>query len=484
MNLRPCVRIVFLVVLSSPALAADFSPGFTAVDASPTFVPRPAIETARRQGNLLLQSVLAENGASFPGTTFTVMRGEPDAYGKTRYTVMAISGPQAHAVFQLSPGPYLIRAQNGAVAREETVDVPPSGLLRHQMVLDAGELQLNSWMSGDREPAEETWFQVFHSDTDAYGKPSRVQIAGNGYAAQARFVLPAGSYQVEATYGNASLTLPLSITAGTSSQHDLLLDAGRLEISSSLAEDGEPLPGTLISIYPHGTAKVDDQDRQRPVAEAESPGRLAFILPAGDYLVKARLDLAEVSIPVSVAAGEMLSREIPLQAGELKLSASLTGHDEPLHNSWFEIHRGKGEPDWRSRRGPSHKARYILPAGRYQVSVKVGKGLGRLTVDIEPGDELSESIEVDGGRINLRLVEADGERLHPHAQFSVYQVEKDGLGDIQRRRVFNEGFYADTDLILPSGEYLAFARDNTYRGELRFRLEAGETKDLTIVSAR
>ena len=58
------------------------------------------------------------------------------------------------------------------------------------------------------------------------------------------------------------------------------------------------------------------------------------------------------------------------------------------------------------------------------------------------------------------------------------------MGRTQRRRVFNEGYFSATEVMLPAGRYIAFARHQTHRGELTFDLRPGEIKSLSIVAAK
>ncbi|MCB1728629.1 MAG: hypothetical protein KDI22_14520, partial [Gammaproteobacteria bacterium] len=236
-NLR-LIIILALALFCGTSLAEQaiwrMDPPTPASSPIPQFAPRQSMDTVRH-GNVRLTSVLQDGTALFPGTSFTVMREEAAVFGKPRHTVMATSGPQAEAIFSLHPGKYLVQVRNGSVTREERVEVPSQGMLNHQIVLDAGELLLSGLMSEDGPVASETWFRVLRDDTDAFGRPVRVQVAGNGYADSARFVLPAGDYIAEATFGNAMLELPVHIEAGAVTRREMVLRAARLELFSTFS---------------------------------------------------------------------------------------------------------------------------------------------------------------------------------------------------------------------------------------------------------
>ena len=41
---------------------------------------------------------------------------------------------------------------------------------------------------------------------------------------------------------------------------------------------------------------------------------------------------------------------------------------------------------------------------------------------------------------------------------------------------------AETELVLPAGDYIAFARNQTRKGEREFTLQAGEIKSVPIIA--
>jgi hypothetical protein len=451
------------------------------------FIPRDEPQYAA-QNNLQLTSVLVAGGPPYPGSTFTVLREEPAAFGKFRRKVIATSGPQAFAGFTLSPGRYLVEVRNGVVATELTVHVPPAGRAHREVVLDAGELELSSRMSADGEPAEQTWFRIFREDRDAYGQPSRTQIAGKGYAGHVSLLLPAGSYLAEAVYGNTRRLQRLQVTAGATGNHEFVLDAAMLELSAVLSGDGEPAEGARFSVH---RKHMDDDGREHwtEFTAAEEAPTISFVLPAGEYLVQATLGRAQAATSLALNAGESRSVELRLDAGEVTLFATLAGsEDQTLLDSWFWLHEITAQNAARPTptgpaEGPLAKATYVVPAGRYRAIVKAGEGLGSAIVEVEAGGRQTLSVPIDGGRVTLQLQTSERGAPLEHTWFSVYRVEQNEEGAQQRHRVFNAGYYPRTELILPAGDYLAFAKSGEKRGELSFRVDRGEQRELVIAAS-
>lgn len=482
---RPAVFVLLLSawLSATPGLASDLDAPEMAGGAA-QFIARDEPRHAA-QDNLQLTSVLVAGGPPYPGSTFTVLREEPAAFGKFRRKVMATSGPQAFAGFTLSPGRYLVEVRNGVVVTEQTVDVPPVGRAYREIVLDAGELELSSRMSADGKPAEQTWFRIYREDRDAYGKPTRTQIAGKGYAGRVSFLLPAGVYLAEAVYGNTRRLQRLPVTAGASGEHEFVLDAAMLELSAVLSGDGEPAEGARFSVH---RKHIGDDGREHwtEFTAAEEAPTISFVLPAGEYLAQATLGRAQTAASLVLDAGESRSAELQLDAGEVTLFATLAGDEEQtLLDSWFWLHEITAQDAPHPTlagpaQGPLAKATYVVPAGRYQAIVKAGEGLGSAIVEVEAGGRQTLSVPIDGARITLQLQISEQTAPLEHTWFSVYRVERNEEGSQQRHRVFNAGYYPRTELILPPGEYLAFAKSGAKRGELGFRVDRGETRELVI----
>jgi hypothetical protein len=313
-----------------------------------------------------------------------------------------------------------------------------------------------------------------------------VQVAGNGYADSARFVLPAGDYIAEATFGNAMLELPVHIEAGAVTHQEMVLRAARLELFSTFNDQGARADGTRFRVY----RVLQGPGAAQPptvMTQAQPTDQVAFILPAGEYRATAELDHTRVEIPVTLEAGETRTLEMPLNAGEVTLLATLSGDQDPLLNAWFDIQpEGTTVATTTSTEkpvhGPNHKARFIVPAGRYRASARVGEGTGSVVIDVAAGDSMTAVVNVDAGRVGLRLVDEAAPQANEFTWYSVYRIERDAQGKLRRRRVFNDGYYAETELVLPAGNYVAFARNQTRKGEREFTLQAGEIKSLSILA--
>lgn len=460
-------------------------PGHAAFTPEPQFIQRDATLQATFD-KLRLTTVLVAGGPPYPGSTFTVLRDEPGAFGKTRHKVMAVSGPQAHAGFNLAPGRYRIQVRNGAVSTEQLVDVPVSGVLEQRIVLDAGELELSSLMYAGGEAAEQTWFRVFREERDSWGKIGRVQVAGNGYASRASFLLPAGDYLAEAVFGNTRREQVLKVAAGARIAHEFVLDAGLLELNVVLSGDGEPADGARVAVL-RRQEKASGGEHWTEFTHAEDAPAITFVLPAGEYLARASLGHSEVARAITVVAGESRAVELPLDAGSVTLFATLPDSDETLLDSRFWLH-DDSRPNEPARiragswQGPQAKATFMVPAGEYRAVVKSGEAVGSTMIEVVAGTQQIVSVPIDGARVSLAL-ETPGETgPQPHTWFSVYRVKTTADGPRQRRRVFHDGYYPEVTLVLPPGHYLAFGRSHGLRGEAAFEVTGGGRQSVALTA--
>lgn len=446
----------------------------------PHFMPRPDIHRPA-PGNLHLRSVLVAGEEAFDGTEFSVWREQPDAYGKMRQTLMAQSGPQAAADFELSPGRYRLQVRNDAVQLERTIDIPTDAALATEVVLDAGELTLWAVIDDSGTPAEAAWFRILRDETDAFGRPTQVQVAGRGYGEQARFVLPAGDYTAEARFGDAELRLPVRVDAGARSEQTLDLQAGRIEVTATMEEGGAALSGVEFTIQP-----VDGTADALTLTSGDNDTTVAFILPHGDYSVRATLDHAAHESVVRVQAGENQQIEIPLQAAAVTVYATLAGDSDALLDSAFDVVPADASPAalTAEARGPDHMARFVVPAGVHRVVARHGESVGSADIEVAPGESRTLAIDLAAGRVTLALHGQRGGQASPYTWFSVYRIDRDASGRERRRRVYNEGYYASTDVVLPAGDYIAFARSDDQRAERAFHVNPGGDVQIELVAAQ
>jgi phage baseplate assembly protein gpV len=174
--------------------------------------------------------------------------------------------------------------------------------------LRAGILSLSSVLATGGKPLPSgVRYTVYEAAKEADGNRKRVTYDDGG---PVRFPLPAGRYYVTATYGSASASTEVEVTAAEVTRQALNLRAGILSLSSVLATGEKPLrSGVRYTVYE--AAKEADGNRKRVTYDDGGPVR--FPLPAGRYYVTASSDVGNGSSEITVVPGEV--RELLLRLG-------------------------------------------------------------------------------------------------------------------------------------------------------------------------
>lgn len=474
--MRHLIRFLFLLasLASLVPIAAAQRPG------EAVFVPRAA-SPAQHHQNLELVSVLSAGDAPYDGTTFTLLREEPDAFGKVRLRTLAVSGPHARAEFRVAPGRYRIQARNGAVIVDRAVTVPAGRHHTELIELDAGELRLHGVLSRDGAPADQAWFKVYRETIDAYGRPNRVQVAGNGYAAQTAFLLPSGDYVAEARFGDATVDAPVRVNAGEVTTQALDLAAGLLTVRFGRPDDSL-ISGKALILIERASEHGDTTTAWSEFTRASTDEPMTFVLPQGHYRLSVRDDLATARADVTLLAGQHIERALTLDAATVRLIAHLGDNAAVLPNALFWLlPDGSSTPGSRSAdraRGPANHAEFTVPAGRYRAIAQSDAATGEVLLTLEAGDDDQVIVRLAAGRARLHLASKNG-RPQQHTWFSIFRVERQHGGE-RRVRILNTGYYPELEVTLPTGTYLAQAHGQDMSGEERFDVTRGEMTTVAI----
>ena len=249
---------------------------------------------------------------------------------------------------------------------------------------------------------------------------------------------------------------PLRAPAGANLLLSAVLGPGREPISEGLA--WRIMAGT--------PATPGDGD----VVWRGSDARPEVSLRPGTYTVEVRHGLARTSERVELSAGAPSRQEISLGAGILNLSSTVEPGGQALERIFYEVRRdGYQEPVARSSQ-PSPS--FILPAGRYQVSARLGVAQASDEVEISPGAIIGRGLALGAGKLRLKTVLANGEAAPAGVFYHVY-----GEGGVEVMR----SALAEPELVLPAGEYRVEAQLDAARTELRLSLASGEALDEVLI---
>jgi len=223
---------------------------------------------------ITLSAKIFEGGAIIPdGLVWRVFDTKTDATG-----ALALLGKSTDsiAVFNLSPGDYVVHVAYGRSQATDTMHIEP-GITGKTMVLDSGALRLGAAITGDIPiPAKDLKFDIYASGD---GDHDRVLVADN-IAPGDTVHLNAGVYHIISRFGkyNALVRADLRVDPGQITDATLYHRASRVSLKLVSDPGGEAIADVEWTIR---TAEGD-------VIYASVGAFPALILEEGDYSVIAK----------------------------------------------------------------------------------------------------------------------------------------------------------------------------------------------------
>lgn len=376
-------------------------------------------------------------------------------------------GADPQPELNLPPGNYRVEVDYGTISASREIEVRPRRGQTLTIDLNAGVLKLSGAARAGGEPLNDIFYYVHELGPE--GNEAGNLIARSSQP-QASFYLPAGAYRVVARHGFAEAADTVELEAGAILGRNLALDAGTLRVNAALAE-GEPAPrGTMFFVY-----QRSEGDTWREVARS-AQREPAFTLPAGEYRIEARLDVARVTETVAIQPGEVSARNLMLSAGRLRIETRLDGRSQPADTGvvyrLFKLDGGEAELVHASA-----QAQYeaFLPAGRYRVVSAYGLGNAVETqeVSLETGQTRSLTFTHKAGRAQLGLVKVEGGLTLGRVNWSI-------------RNSDGEEIFTSTESVpephLRAGQYVAIAERQGKTVRAAFTVTPNQTAVVELVA--
>jgi hypothetical protein len=187
---------------------------------------------------------------------------------------------------------------------------------------------------------------------------------------------PPGDYTIEATYGAAHLSQPLTLLQGNRLQVSFVLNLGGIRILPRLKGLGALPPASQTYVYANS-----GPDKGKLMAVSELPGEV-FRVIAGDYRVESRFIAgnARAVADVTVKPGIMSAVEIDHVAGIARLSYTSAADAEVF----WQVFDSKGEAFTEIE---GAVASIVLKPGSYTAKARVGSDVVTASFDIAEGQE-------------------------------------------------------------------------------------------------
>ncbi len=252
-------------------------------------------------------------------------------------------------------------------------------------------------------------------------------------------------------------------------------DPGTIVLSAILSEGAAPLTSGLtwrvysIEIQSDGSYKL---------LHKLNDAQVALTLPPGEYLVNAAYGQATVTKRVNVWPGKRNEDVFNLQAGGLRLYATLAKEPLLADNALsFNVFSEETDQFGNRRRVIANARSGVvlrLNSGTYRVVSKYGDANSVMEVDVtvEPGKLTEATIDHQAGKVTFRLVERQGGEALADTIWHIYSSD----GELVRK----SGGAFPTH-ILAAGEYSVRVEHGGQEFAAKFAVGVGDRQQVEVI---
>ena len=295
--------------------------------------PPPAPEPAALDHNFAPRAFYAP-GVAVPieeGTAFSLYQVAADGSLGERVTT-----EYGEVSVMVAPGSYKLETKLDEVTVLQDVTITADAIAAPEVILNAGRAILRPKGSAAGRIEDGAAVMLL----DAAGERTAT------YYGATDIVVPAGALSVRVEVGIASATQTVQITAGQTTEADIIAEAGIAAI------EGFYMPGMMIeggahSVVVYPAQKEIDGSRER--LSTNYGAGVQVTLPPGDYVAEVSLDLAMAEVSFTVTGGARVDVAVALNAGVMGVTApgassilvfpakaSISGERERLHTEYSD----------------------------------------------------------------------------------------------------------------------------------------------------
>ena len=284
--------------------------------------------------------------------------------------------------------------------------------------------------------------------------------------------LPPGQYRVEVDYGTVSASREIEVQQRRAQLITVDLNAGILNLSGAARAGGQPVDDVFYYVH-----ELDQGSGPGKLVARSSQPQPSFYLPAGAYRVVARHGLAEATDTVDLEAGAILGRNLALNAGTLRVQASVADGEATPRGTLFFVHERDGD-SWREvARSAQREPAFTLPEGEYRIEARLDAARARATAEIGAGEEKVASLSLPAGRLVIETqLEGQSGPVDAGVVYRMFRLDGGNAELVHTSaRAQYEGFF-------PAGRYRvvsAYGVGNAVETQ-EVTVEPGETRSLAF----
>ncbi|MGQ4272670.1 hypothetical protein [Terrihabitans sp. B22-R8] len=287
----PAAAQINAPALADPNSALQLPPDLQLPDGTPGAAQRrlpilaPVSPSSMTKTALGLNALFAEGAEAIEsGLKWRIFSDQPDVNGNH---ALVLETDDARPLVTLDPGGYIYHVSYGLVGVTRHV-VLGSVAQTENIALNAGALSFSGTVAGQPIPPELLRFEI-HKSGDPMETPIGEVRAGEIVR------LPAGSYQVTSTYGdaNARINSEIRVEAGKLTEAAVLHKAGHIHLSLKSGDNQEITDASWSILTPGGDVVSETLTNLKDIVLAE-----------GEYVAVARYEGKIIQKPFEVAAGQ------------------------------------------------------------------------------------------------------------------------------------------------------------------------------------
>ncbi|GAB4352132.1 MAG: VWA domain-containing protein [Oricola sp.] len=295
------------------------------------------------------------------------------------------------------------------------------------------------------------------------GTPAKKAVDG-GYDTAFTTTLEPGRYLLRYHKDMVVAETVVDVKEGEAVDRDLVLDAGVV----------------TVRVLPDDGADVDNAARFDLEAGGKKDGGYGegtMIVPAGPVVLTARLGEGNAEEAFTLAAGEIVSKDVVMGVGILAINAVYAegGPAVESNDMRVDVLSAKKSLDGKRKQfdgayGPGNE--FKLPPGDYVVRARLDKAIAEAPVTVTRGEMTDAVVNLDAG---VLYAAAPG----------AYRIDVfEGKADLQGKRKRIDGAYGEEyQITLHPGEYLVVATIGDAQGEkkeMTVSVAAAERTEVTV----
>ncbi|MEL7047517.1 MAG: hypothetical protein AAFO75_00910 [Pseudomonadota bacterium] len=217
----------------------------------------------------------------------------------------------------------------------------------------------------------------------------------------------------------------------------------RIVLSATLGADGPTVKRPIA-----WTLRQAGDDPAKPPVMAKSAPTLASRLPAGTYVVEAKLDGFTSQIDVAVPEVGAARKAIAINAGRISLSSPAITFEDGLLVTLSQPDQSDGQASKKVFTRSFEPM--LLTPGSYVITARSGTRFERHSVDLAQGSDVTTELFKGYGQLSLSLLQSDGRR--PSTPVDVL-IETDAPDQPNGRRVIAKSTSTTSSHLLPAATY-------------------------------